>query len=106
MNGDASIILGMTLHAVISAVLGLVFAVWASAAVRSPATIIAGGLVFGGLVYAVDFQILSRFIDQFSALLKATNQPFELTVHLVFGAVLGVLYTLAMTPPQQRTTTH
>jgi vacuolar-type H+-ATPase subunit I/STV1 len=89
---QATVWIGMAIHSVLSALFGLVFA--AAVAPRrgsSGGSIIWAGLIFGGLIYIIDFQVLSRFVPQFSAFLQATNQPFEVTVHLVFGAVLAAL---------------
>ncbi|WP_219419518.1 hypothetical protein [Pseudonocardia nigra] len=95
---QATVWVGMAIHSVLSALLGLVFAALVAPALmrnRSAGWLVWAGLIYGGLVYVVDFQILSRFVGQFSAFLAATNQPLELAVHLVFGAVLAALLLLA-----------
>jgi hypothetical protein len=88
---QATIWIGMAIHSVLSALFGLVFAAGVAPMRGSSGWLLWAGLIYGGLVYAIDFQVLSRFVPQFSAFLQATNQPFELTVHLVFGAVLAAL---------------
>jgi hypothetical protein len=93
-EGRASVILGMTIHSVLSVLFGIIFAIM-TAPIRSAGVLLAAGLLYGGMIYAVNFQILSRFVDYFSALLDMTNQPFELCVHLVFGSVLAALYAPA-----------
>jgi hypothetical protein len=76
-------------------VFGLIFAALLAPLRRRSAGWLAwAGLVFGGVVYLVDFQVLARFVPWFSAFLL-TNQPFELAAHLVFGAVLAALLLLA-----------
>jgi hypothetical protein len=80
---------GIVTHFVLSLLLGLVFAAltypWANAGVMAFA-----GLLYGGLIYLINFQVLSRYVDYWSAFLKGTNQPFELAAHLTFGAVLAL----------------
>jgi hypothetical protein len=89
---QATVWIGMAIHSLLSALFGLVFAAGV-APMRGGASgsIMWTGLLYGGLIYVVDFQILARFVPQFSAFLQATNQPFEVAVHLVFGAVLAAL---------------
>jgi len=81
--------LGMIVHIVLSLLFGLLFAAlstpWASPAMTAWAA-----LVFGGLLYVVDFQLLSRFVARWAAFLQDTNQAFQLAVHLVFGAILSL----------------
>jgi hypothetical protein len=93
--------IGEGIHSGLSAFFGLVFAMvtlpWARLSPRR-GHLLAAGLLYGGLIYAIDFQVLSRFITQCSVPLKGTNQPFELTVHLVFGALVA----LFMLPCPQR----
>ena len=80
---------GMAIHAVLSAIFGLIFAIL-TAAIRSATLVAFAGLIYGAAIYIVDFQVLARIIPQFSAF-RTANQPFEAAVHLVFGAVLAVL---------------
>ncbi|HEX5562270.1 MAG TPA: hypothetical protein VFX52_11550 [Nocardioidaceae bacterium] len=84
--------IGMAVHSVLSALLGLVFAIFTSW-IRSASLVALAGLVFGAAVYIVDFQILARVVTQFSAF-RTVDQPFMASVHLVFGAVLAVLVLL------------
>jgi hypothetical protein len=84
--------MGMAIHSVLSALFGLVFAIFTSW-IRSASLVALAGLVCGAVIYIVDFQILARVVSQFSAF-RTTDQPFEAAVHLVFGAVLAVLILL------------
>ncbi len=93
MQGTASVVLGMAIHSVLSALLGLVFAAL-TVKIRDNAQLALYGLIYGGLVYVVDFVILAQVVPQFKAF-TMTNQPLELAVHLVFGAVL-VLFLLRL----------
>lgn len=86
---DGTVWLGVVVHVVLSVAFGLIFALvthpWGAGSLAAIA-----GLVYGGAIYVVNFQILSRFVDQWGAFLEGTNQPFELAAHLVFGALLAV----------------
>lgn len=102
---STTIWIGMAIHSVLAALFGLVFAILVSPMRnRSAGWVLWAGLLYGGVIYIVDFQVLSRFVPQFSAFLAVTNQPLELAVHLVFGAVLAALLLLAR--PIIRTAGH
>lgn len=94
---QATIWVGMVVHSILSALFGLGLGILVLLAARrrrpSAGWLLWVGLIYGGAVYAVDFQVFSRYLHQFSAFLEVTNQPFELSVHLVFGAVLAALLT-------------
>ena len=96
--------IGMVVHAVLSVLFGLLFAAALAPLRRRSAGWFAwAGLLFGGVVYVVDFQIFARNVGYFSAVLDNTNQPFELAAHLVFGAVLAALLLLAKPRATART---
>lgn len=78
---------GMALHAVLSAAFGILFVVL-TAMVGNNGTLMASGLLYGGVIYVFDFQILARFVGEFEP--PMTNQPFLLATHLVFGGVLAL----------------
>lgn len=83
-NGETNVAVGMVVHVILSIVFGLVFAALV-APLRSDGWIACAGLIYGVLLYVVNFQILSRvFFTSF----QMANQPFELFAHMVFGAVL------------------
>lgn len=87
--GTASVALGMLIHSVLSAFFGVGLALL-TAPVRRNRSIAVAGVLYGALVYAVNFQVLARFIHQFKALLAGPNQPMVFTVHLVFGALTSL----------------
>lgn len=80
--------LGMAIHCVLSVVFGMIFAGF-TALTRGNGTLMAAGFLYGGIIYAIDFHIFARFVDQFAGF-RGMNQPFELAVHLVFGGVLAL----------------
>jgi hypothetical protein len=88
--------IGMVVHAALSVLFGLLFAAaLAPLRRRSAGWLTWAGLLFGGALYLVDFQVFARNVKYFSAFQDATSQPFELATHLVFGAVLAALMLLA-----------
>ena len=96
--------IGMVVHAVLAVLFGLLFAAALAPLRRRSAGWFAwAGLLFGGVVYVVDFQILARNVVYFSAVLETTNQPLELAANLVFGAVLAALLLLAKPRATART---
>ena len=87
-NGDADSAIGLIVHLVLSAGFGIVFALIAR---RLPtnASLALAGLAYGGLLYLVNFQILARTAFE---TFRMANQPFEVVVHLVFGALLALAF--------------
>jgi uncharacterized membrane protein YagU involved in acid resistance len=85
-NGDADTTIGWIVHLVLSIAFGVVFA-FIARRLRTNGEVAAVGLVYGGLLYVVNFQILARiWFETF----KMANQPFEVVVHIVFGALLAL----------------
>lgn len=72
-------------HLALSVGFGASFAA-VTAARRDPAILVVGGLVWGALLYLLNFHVLAPLAF---TTMKAANKPFELTVHLVFGALLA-----------------
>lgn len=82
--------IGVAIHIVLSIFFGMLFMVSTHPWLAGKAMAGLAGLAYGGVLYVINFQVLSRFVDYWSAFLNSTNQPFELATHLVFGAVLAV----------------
>jgi hypothetical protein len=97
MQHTATIWYGMAIHSVLSALFGVIFVVAIQIVRLGNASVALAGFVYGGLIYAIDFQIFARFVPQFHAL-TMTNQPLELAVHLVFGSLLALLVLLRTSP--------
>jgi uncharacterized membrane protein YagU involved in acid resistance len=93
MTGAASVWLGVVVHAVLSIVFGIVFALVAPAFGTNGTAALAGGL-YGLLLYVVNFVVLGMTVlPQF----QMPNQPFELVVHVVFGHLLALfLYSVGV----------
>jgi hypothetical protein len=81
--------LGMLIHSLLAAIFGLIFAL-VTVSIRSARLVALAGPIFGAIVYVVNFQVLARLIGQFSAF-RTVNQPFEASVHLVYGSLVAVL---------------
>jgi len=86
MTGATSVPIGLVVHMVLSMMFGVVFAL-AVSRLRTNGAVALAGLVFGLLLYVVNFQILGRLL--FTTFLMA-NQPFEVLAHLVFGSLLAL----------------
>ena len=85
--GATSVPLGWFVHFVLSALFGLVFAL-AAARLGTNGSLALAGVVYGALLYVVNFQILAPL---FFKVFTGANQPFELVAHVVFGVVLSLL---------------
>lgn len=98
------VIAGLTVHLGLSIVFGMVFAllVGVLGLSRRPAMLPVAGIVYGLVLYVVNFQILARIFFPFFVNAKGPNQLFELWIHpIAFGLVL-VPFFLTMTLPVRR----
>lgn len=86
--GTTSVVLGVLVHAILSAGFGVVFALVVPA-LKSNGTVALAGGVYGALVYVVNFLVLANVVfPQF----RAPNDPLEFAVHVVFGYLLAVFF--------------
>lgn len=82
--GTAQPWVGVVVHMVISAGLGMAFALIAPM-LRTNGAVALAGTVYGLLIYIINFLVISPILlPQFTK----TNQPFELVMHIVFGTLL------------------
>jgi hypothetical protein len=98
MQADTNATVGTIVHLVISAGYGAAFAFvlpW----LRSNAIIAAAGVIYGAVLYVVNFEILAPWLF---TTLDMANKPFELAVHIVFGSLLGLGLLHYETKPGQR----
>jgi hypothetical protein len=89
MTHTATIWYGEAIHSGLSALFGVIYVLLTHPVRTNNALLAVGGLLYGGIIYAIDFQIFARFVSQFAALTKP-NQPLELAVHLAFGGILAL----------------
>jgi|SRR6266508_1754830 len=87
-SGEANEPVGLAVHMVLSITFGVVFAFVASR-LRTNGAVMLAGLAYGALLYLLNFQILARVAF---TTFKMANQPFELLVHIVFGALLALAF--------------
>ncbi len=85
-TGAANLPVGLVVHMVLSALFGVVFAILVTR-LRTNGAVALAGLAYGTLLYLVNFQILARLAFE---TFRMANQPFELVVHVVFGALLAL----------------
>lgn len=85
MNETASPVVGALVHMVLSAMFGLAFAAL-TLRMRTNAAVAIVGAVYGVLLYLVNFKVVSPLLFPWFG---DANQPFELTIHVVFGALLA-----------------
>ncbi len=95
MAGTASVGVGLAVHAVLSAGFGVLFAALVSR-LRSPRTVAAAGVVYGAALYVVNFKVLSPALF---TTFEMANQPFELVVHVLFGALLALAFLVPARGP-------
>lgn len=82
------ITLGLIVHLFLSVLFGVVFA-FIAPLLRSSPLLVAGGLVYGLLLYVVNFQIIARLFFPWFVDPRGPNQVVELLVHpLAYGLVL------------------
>ena len=86
--GTAQPWVGVAVHMVLSALMGIAFALIAPA-LRTNGTVALAGTVYGALIYVVNFLIIANtLLPQF----QKPNQPFELVMHIVFGTLLSFFF--------------
>lgn len=86
--GTAQPWVGAVVHTVISAALGVAFALIAPA-LRTNGTAALVGALYGLLIYVVNFLVFAPIaLEQFTM----TNQPFEMVIHIVFGTLLALFF--------------
>lgn len=87
-SGTAQPWVGVVVHMVISAALGMAFALIAPM-LRTNGTAALVGTLYGALIYVVNFLLIAPILlPQFTM----TNQPFELVMHTVFGTLLALFF--------------
>lgn len=97
MMTPEAVVAGLTLHLFMSMVFGIVFALAVLPFLRNTAALLVGSLVFGLLLYVVNFQILGRLFFPFFLNPKGPNQGFELWIHPVAYGLFLVPFFLGVT---------
>ncbi len=82
-------ILGLSVHLGLSLAFGMGFALLLVPLLRNAAALVLGALIYGLVLYVLNFQILGRTVFEFFTSPQGPNQLFEVLVHpLVFGLLL------------------
>jgi len=87
-NGTADPTLGWIIHGAISVMFGVAFALVAPW-FRTNGTVALAGIVYGALLYVLNFLVIAPVV---LPIFEMANQPFELAIHIVFGALLGLAF--------------
>lgn len=91
---DAVVVLtGMLVHFILSAVLGVIFALVVGRMQLSRTMVVLAGIVFGLIVYVVNFYGLTAVFPWF----EMARNWITILAHGVFGAVLGLWLTRGRT---------
>jgi len=87
-NGTADPTLGWIVHGVLSILFGIAFA-FVTPMFRTNGTVALVGIVYGALLYVVNFLVIAPIAFP---IFQMANQPFELAIHIVFGALLALAF--------------
>ncbi len=87
-DGGASVAAGVGVHLALSALFGVLFALVVPR-LRTNGTVLLSGLVWGLIVYAVNFRLISPALFP---VFQDANQPFEVLVHLIYGLIVASLF--------------
>ncbi len=84
-----NVVVGLVTHLTLSAAFGVVFALLAGFLPRRAVLVLAAGVVYGLLLYVVNFQIFGRTLFPWFTDPKGPDQGFEVFIHAVFGLLLA-----------------
>lgn len=99
-----NVVVGLVTHIALSMLFGVVFAVLIVPLLRTNTLLVGGAVVYGLLLYVVNFQIFARAFFPFFVDPKGPNQIFELWIHPVaYGLFLVPFFLIeTRTRPQPR----
>lgn len=95
--GADNLVAGFITHLTLTMVFGIVFAVLASMLLRKAniGVLAIAGIVYGLLLYVVNFQIFGRVYFEWFTDPRGPNQGFEVFIHAVFGLLLVPFFLAA-----------
>ena len=100
MMGPEEVIIGLVTHITLSILFGVVFA-FIAPLLRTAGALIGGGLLYGLLLYLVNFQVFGRLLFPWFTNPEGPNQVVEAILHpLAFGLFL-VPFFLAVAWPHR-----
>jgi hypothetical protein len=84
-----NVVVGLVTHLTLSVVYGVVFALLVGFLPRRAVIVFAAGVVYGLLLYVVNFQIFGRTLFPWFTNPNGPDQGFEVFIHAVFGLLLA-----------------
>lgn len=99
-----NVVVGLVTHLTLSIAFGIVFGLLVLLLPRRALIVLAAGVVYGLLLYVVNFQIFGRTLFPWFTDPKGPDQGFEVFVHAVFGLVLAPFLIGRTQPAEMRVT--
>jgi hypothetical protein len=99
-----NVVIGLVTHLTLSIVFGVVFALLLVLLPRRAFVVLGAGVVYGLLLYVVNFQIFGRTLFPWFTDPKGPDQGFEVFIHAVFGLFLGPFLIGRSRPERMRVT--
>jgi uncharacterized membrane protein YagU involved in acid resistance len=87
-NSD-NVVVGLVTHLTLSIAFGLVFSLLALVLPRRALVVLGAGVLYGLLLYVVNFQIFGRTLFPWFTNPSGPDQGFEVFIHAVFGLILA-----------------
>ncbi len=84
-----NVVIGLVTHLTLSIAFGVVFGLLALLIPRRAVIVLSAGVVYGLLLYVVNFQIFGRTLFPWFTDPNGPDQGFEVLIHAVFGLVLA-----------------
>ncbi len=106
MMTPEAVVAGVIVHLMLSLLYGMVFAVVVLPFLRNHLALVIGALVYGLLLYVVNFQILARIFFPFFNNPMGPNPGFELWIHPVAFGLFLLPFFLAFRAPGQQKAAH
>jgi hypothetical protein len=86
-TGEATVLIGVLVHAGLSALFGMAFGL-VTPRLRTNGTVAVAGLAYGLVLYLLNLRLLAPLY--FPEFQEYANQPFEVLVHLLYGGLVGL----------------
>jgi uncharacterized membrane protein YagU involved in acid resistance len=84
-----NVVVGLVTHLTLSIAFGVVFGLLVLLLPRRALIVLAAGVVYGLVLYVINFQILGRTLFPWFTDPNGPDQGFEVFIHAVFGLVLA-----------------
>jgi hypothetical protein len=87
-----NVVVGLVTHLTLAVAFGVVFALLVTVLPPRALIVLSAGIVYGLLLYVVNFQILGRTLFPWFTNPKGPDQSFEVFIHAVFGLLLAPFF--------------